>query len=134
MNIFDAYGLKADDLEQARAWIEPVIGRMELHESSYTGEYYLLDISSDENYKLQPNFCDGDFTEEDYQYCGMLLYVNQSPRGNEIRKSLLSRLDGKIEFIRRVVYADDGVRREFKYINEKDVLLFEENLVDFSYG
>jgi hypothetical protein len=134
MSIFDTYGLKTDDLEQAKTWVEPVIGYMEPHENSYIGKYYLLIISSDENYKLQPNFCDSDFTEEDYQHCGMLLYINQSPRGDEIRESLLLGLDSKIEFIGRVVYTMDGLRREFKYVDGKDILVSERNQASFSYG
>jgi hypothetical protein len=133
MNIFDAYGLRVNDLELARALIEDVIGHMELHESSYVGEYYVLTTSDEENYILQPNFRDDDWAEENYKYCGYLLYVNESPKRDEIREKLLSRYEDIIEFIRRVIYTKNGVRSEYKYTDGKDILVSEREQSSLNY-
>jgi hypothetical protein len=131
MSIYDVYGLKTDDLEVARSWIEGVIGTMSPHESSYIGEYYRLDISTDESYVLQPNYGDDDWTEEEYQHCGMLFYVNDSPNPDKIRERLLSNQSESIEFIRRAIFTEDRWSRKYKYIDGKDILVSERNLADF---
>jgi hypothetical protein len=132
MNIYDSYGFKTDSLEMARAWAEDVLGSMELHESSYIGEYYRLDISDNENYVLQPNYCDDDWTEEDFQSCKILLYVNDSPNADKIREKLLFNNNDSIEFIRRAIFTEDGLSRKYRFIDGKDILISEINLADFS--
>jgi hypothetical protein len=133
MNVFDTYGIKTDDLELAKTLVEDVLGQMEPHESSYIGEYYLRTVSNEENYVLQPNFCDGDWTEEDYQDCGILLYINESPMRDKIREEILSEKNDKIELIRRVIHTEDGWRREYRYIDKRDVLISERNQASFNY-
>jgi hypothetical protein len=131
MTISDLYGLRTDDLELARIWVEEIIGTLQPHESSYIGEYYRLNISNKEKYILHPNFFDSDWSEEEYQHCGMLLYIYESPKIDKIRKELLSNQSNNFEFIRRTVITDDGWDREYKYIEGQDVLVSERNLADF---
>jgi hypothetical protein len=130
MKKFDVYGFKTNDLELVKSWIEPIIGFLKPCESSYIGEYYRLDVSSTENYVLQPNYCDEDWTEEEYQDCEVILHVNQALRGDEIREKITSLLEGKVEFIRRTVVTEDRWNREYKYIDGKDILVFERNLAE----
>lgn len=132
MNIYDTYGFKTNDIEQGRAWVEEVLEvSLNPHHSSYIGDYYRTPMSDKYIYELQENYYEEEgWSEEEYQDLGLIFNISRSPKSDEIRALLLTRLQEHIVFIRREVITDDRWSRTYQYVGGKDKLLREQKLPD----
>src|SRR5262245_39381176 len=68
--------------------------RMSPHDSSYRGEYYTSGSSGQEHIVVQPNYLDNDdeWIEEKYQEYAILIYVNETPRAEQVEGHLHARM------------------------------------------
>jgi hypothetical protein len=132
MNIYDTYGFRTNDLAQGRAWIEELLEiSLNPHHSSYIGNYYRTPMSDKYIYELQENYYEEEgWAEEDHQDLGLILRISHSPKPDEIRALLLTKLQEHIVFIRREVITDDRWSRTYQYIDGKDELVKEQKLPD----
>jgi hypothetical protein len=99
MKVFDLYGLAIKDGGEAARFVTRQLG-IELHPrvSSYCwGDY--LTSGLDDEFRVMPNFLDGDWTQEEFQHCTWLLEVNDNADADGIL-ARLTRLDG-VAFIHR---------------------------------
>lgn len=92
MKVYDLYGIVCQDLEEARAKVEAVLGvPLVAHESGYhCGEYYRYKDVGEEHFVLQRNFdsVEAEWTDPSRQDKPFLLYVNETSRSAELRESL----------------------------------------------
>lgn len=89
--IFDLYGFKISDIENARKLIEKALNvKFIAHESSYFGDYYKVKLNNNEDYMLQYNFMGHDegWMEPEFTEYSLLLYVNGTPRSEAIKEIL----------------------------------------------
>ena len=131
MNIYDLYGLKVDNIEQAKLLLEPVLDvHFELRESMYIGEYYLGKINREKRYVIQNNYHEREgWIEEKYKYFNILLYVNDPPNPDELHKKIVNLSDAVCLLLRRIT--NDGqwrkelhfVKGQFKIVSEKKLLM-----------
>jgi hypothetical protein len=101
--IYDLYGLKSENLEEARVAVERALGvAFAAHTSSYVGDYYRKGDVGEENFILRDNFnpCEEEWTEKEFQEYGILLYVSETMRADEIRKLLTDSIPS-ISLLRR---------------------------------
>lgn len=132
ISIYDVYGLKINDLETAKQWIEKRLGIiLKLHNSSYLGgDYYRGDSTS---YKLLKNCYDydgeEDWIEEEHQEYGIIFQVNDLPNCDETRDILLNNSSEIINVIRRTCineYQKYRISKQYHYIGNK-YILYEES-------
>jgi hypothetical protein len=106
----DLYGLEHDDLEKARGAIERVLGfRLEAHDSSYFGEYYLGTLSNEQQVRLQRNLDpihdsqtdapEEHYVEPEFQAFPILLYV--SGNGVDAIRHQIEKSAVRLLFLRR---------------------------------
>lgn len=92
MSRYDLYGIRAENIDTARAMVEAALGvQMVPHEGSYRGgEYYRLGNVNEENYILQMNYNnnEAEWAESTYAEYSILLYVSKTDRGREIAVAL----------------------------------------------
>lgn len=90
----DLYGSKSSSIQELREAIQRELGVVLKHRKSYyKGDYYLSDTGlGDEEISLQPNYIYPDGEEEivysEFSEYHVLLWVSDSPRGEEIEKRL----------------------------------------------
>lgn len=103
--IFDLYGFKISDIENARQLIEKALNvKFIVHESSYLGDYYKVKLNSNEDYMLQHNFLkhDEDWMEPQFTEYPLLLYINGTSRSEEIEEILKNKIS-IIHFLRHKI-------------------------------
>jgi hypothetical protein len=90
-SVYDLYGVGYDDLEEARAALEHALAlRFVAHESSYLGEYYRQQGMGEEEFVLRRNHdpIDDEWAEPDSRAYAFLLYVDRTPRSDEVHRKL----------------------------------------------
>lgn len=87
------FGFRDSDLEAARLAAEAALGiRMTLQESSYRcGDYFRFGRDWTEHFILQKNFdtVEREWSEPAFEDFGILLYVGETDREQEIRDALI---------------------------------------------
>jgi hypothetical protein len=105
--VYDLYGSKSLDLEELSSAVEKALGMvLQRHESSYLGgDYFVAGDPRDEEIVVQKNDIGDEGTEElaepQFDEYPILLRVNASTRGDEIRERLL--VIAGVDFLRRSV-------------------------------
>jgi hypothetical protein len=96
MKTFDLYGFSSMDLEGIRRRVEDALGVvLDPHESSYQGGiYFRYGALRGEHLVLKRNFdhVEHEWAEESFKAFDVLLYVNETCRGDEMRKVLSERV------------------------------------------
>ena len=85
------YGVRAPSLQEARSAVERALKLdFALHESAYSGEYYLGGTPAGEHYQLQPNYHEGEeaWLEPDHRDVPYLLYVNCPACPDKVKEML----------------------------------------------
>ncbi len=89
---YDLYGVHADNIEEARSSVEKALGlKLHSHESSYRGgAYFRLHDVGKEHFILQQNYdsFEREWTEPEHSDSPFVLYVNESPRSEDIQRAL----------------------------------------------
>ena len=95
--VYDVYGFGLMDLDSAMLLARKALGlEFVLHESDYRGVYYRHGTAGPENFIIQKNYdsFEDEWTDEKHQEHIVLLYVNETPRADELRSMLLHRVEG----------------------------------------
>jgi len=93
MKAYDLYGIDAGSLDSAKSLVEGLLQvSFEGHDSSYVGEYFEAGSIGEENFRLRENLdpLDGKPAEMDFASHRILLEVNGSNRGDELRALLVT--------------------------------------------
>jgi hypothetical protein len=104
VKVYDLYGSCSVPLEELRDAVESMLGvEFSPHRSDYVGDYYKTAGFVGETIAIQPNYLDGgdedEVLEPAFADRPVLLYVNETDRGDEIR-GLLAGIAG-LDFLRR---------------------------------
>jgi hypothetical protein len=93
MAIYELYGSALDDINQARKLLEASLAiQFEARESDYQGgDYFQWGHARGEHFVLKRNLdlVDGDPAEMSYPTQKVLLYLNDTPRADELRARVL---------------------------------------------
>src|SRR5262245_19513797 len=114
MRVYDVYGISCESLEAAKTRINVAIG-IELirHDSAYhCGDYYRYKDAGEEHFIVQRNFdsVEDEWTEPERTDKPFLLYVNETPRSDELRR-ILEAVNGVELLKHEEVPAGSGTRR-----------------------
>lgn len=95
MKVYDLYGSRSATLEAMREAVESVLDvEFAAHRSDYVGDYYRTAGFVGETIVIQRNCLDdadeGEVLEPEFADRPVLLYVNKTGRGDEIRDLLLT--------------------------------------------
>ena len=106
MKTFDLYGIKNNDLENARTLIEKILDfKFVAHESSYFGGvYYRYNNVGEEHFILQKNFdlVEDEWFEDKHKNIKILFYVNETNRSRKIKETISSNTD-KVVLLRHKI-------------------------------
>ena len=94
------YGTRDLTLEECCAAVEDALGvaPFEAHESSFLGEYYRCGLPGAENLTIHANRdAEGVSLEPDFAAFPVLLYVNETPRAEEVRLRLANSVRALVE-------------------------------------
>ncbi len=92
MAIYDLYEVKASSIGEAKKLVEQAGISLEERESSYhRGPYFACGEMGQENFELKINIDPYEDVpnEEDFPGSELLLYVNNTPRSDELKAKLL---------------------------------------------
>lgn len=81
MSYYDLYGFRIDDMMAAKEIVENALKiKMEVHDSSFVGGYFMYRSEIGEEFILKGNFDaeEDAFREPDYQESQVLLYIDES--------------------------------------------------------
>lgn len=96
-NRYVKIGIKCEDLQKTRIILEDILGIQFIeHESSYTGIYYLCKLSDSQNIQLVNNFQDGDWTEEKYNNCPLIVELNYLKEPEKVVSKILNNVEEAI--------------------------------------
>jgi hypothetical protein len=133
MSTEDLYGMKTDDLEEARILVEKTLAiELEPHNSSYHGgDYYSKKMENRDEILLQMNNDndgeEGSWANEDYKDFGILLQVYSPEHGDDYKKALSSKCS-KFILLERSLTTPTRVLRNMRYVDGKEEIYFEKQL------
>jgi hypothetical protein len=99
MATHDLYGLPRGDLEAVRIVAERALGsKFVARESSFVGEYYLLENPEGEMLQLQWNFdpYEEEWAEPEFRDMNVLFYVGNTTRAQELERLLTGAIPGLV--------------------------------------
>jgi catechol 2,3-dioxygenase-like lactoylglutathione lyase family enzyme len=85
---YDKYGFKSSSIEEAKRFVEDVLGiRLDRHDSSYWGVYFSFSRGSGHDYMLYEN--SGEYLQHSaYREYPVMLNVNDVEQMDEIKQAL----------------------------------------------
>jgi hypothetical protein len=108
VTVYDLYGFRGDSIDSFHVNVEMLLGiRMVARDSSFSGEYYSFEypdgeeitiLANDISY-LSPDENEEDFHEPNYADYPIILRVESTNRGDELKKMILQ-ISG-VDFLRR---------------------------------
>ncbi len=93
MAIYDLYEVKASSIDKARELIEEAgISLVERESSYHRGPYFAYGEIGQENFELKINLdpFEDIRNEEEFPNSDLLLYINNTPRSDELKAKLLA--------------------------------------------
>lgn len=93
MAIYDLYGASSADIDTVRSSLETALNvEFEAHESSYQGQYFQWGKTTGEHFVLKKNEdpIDGEPAEVNFSEEALLLYVNDTPRSEDLCRLIKS--------------------------------------------
>lgn len=100
---YQLFGFHFDSLREVAEKLRDVLSvSWRLHESSFSGEYYRSGKRGEEEFVLQNNFDENEneWQEPEFEEYPILLYVNETKRSTEIKKSIDKEFGPKAKLLR----------------------------------
>jgi hypothetical protein len=131
MKIYDLYGLNVDNIESAKLLIESVVGvRFELRDSMYIGDYYLSELTQEENYVIRYNYYEPEgWEKEQYKDFKVLFYANCPKNPEELHRKMSSCSD-VVCMLHRTIITETRWARELRFVNGQFEIVSEQKLPD----
>lgn len=128
MGIYVTYGTVKNDLSAVKNDLEKALNiQFKLHESSYWDEYYLFRTNDKQKIRINYNFVDGDWLEDEFKQYPVLIKLMRLKNLDEVMEVIKKELP-YAKPIRKTEIIPGIKSKEYLFIGDKPALISEQEL------